>query len=139
MKRKRSIRRKVRRTSKLPIAKLQRKLWVYCKLLIRKLYGNTCYTCDKKGLEGSSWQTGHFIPKSTCGALLKYDLRNLRPQCFHCNLNLGGNVALFMQKLIIREGQEYVDQIFKDRLLIIKPYDHYLSLVEKYKIMLEEI
>jgi hypothetical protein len=78
------------------------------------------------------------LPKGSCGSFLKYDLRNLRPQCYNCNINLGGNGAVFMQKMIIREGQEYVDQIFRDSNLIIKAYDHYELLLEKYKLLLED-
>ena len=38
---------------------LKVKLWELCKQIIRKRYGNTCYTCGKSGLSGSSWQIGH--------------------------------------------------------------------------------
>ena len=132
-------RKKIRRSSKRPIAKIQRELWELCKQNIRKKYGNECYTCGKKGLSGSNWQTGHMIPKSTCGAYLKYDLRNLRPQFYHCNINLGGNGAIFAKNMIVREGQEYVDSIFMDRMIIIKALDYYTMLIEKYKLILEEL
>lgn len=41
--------------------------------------------------------------------------------------------------MIIRDGQEYVDGIFRDRALIVKASDHYEMLVEKYKLILEEL
>ena len=131
-KRKRIIRRKIK-SCKLPIAKLQRKLWVYCRMVVRKIYGNECYTCSSKNLEGRNWQTGHLIPKATCGAYLKYDIRVLRPQCSNCNIWNGGRGADFLKNMIEREGQEYVDKIFQDRNLIIKPYDRYMELLENYK------
>lgn len=128
---------KLRKSSKLCVAKMGRQLWVYCRMIIRKKYGNDCYICDRKGLEGGNWHTAHLIPKAACGAYLKYDLRNLRPCCYHCNINLGGNGAEFMRKMIIREGQEYVDQIFRDRNLITKEKEYYPMLIEKYKLMIE--
>ena len=108
-------------------------------MLTRAKYGNTCYTCDTKNLSGSNWHTGHLLAKASLGAYLKYDLRVLRPQCGVCNLFRGGMGAEFLRRIIIHDGQEYVDQIFKDRNLIVKAYDHYFMLTEKYKIMLEDL
>ena len=122
--------------------KLQTKLWELCKQITRKKYGNECYTCGKKGLESLNWHTGHFIPKGSCGGFLKYDLRNLRPQCYNCNINLGGNGALFSRNMIIREGQEYVDKIFEDRNKELpgkQSYEYYQMLFEKYKLISEEL
>lgn len=108
------------RKKSTPEALLKKKLWELCKQIIREAYGNTCYTCDKEGLRGSDWHTGHFIPSSTCGAYLRYDLRNLRPQCYHCNINLGGNGAVFYRNLVDDVGQAEVDQLFEDKKILIK-------------------
>lgn len=99
---------------------LKKKLWELCKQITRKKYGNTCYTCGKTALQGSQWQTGHFIPSSTCGLYLRYDLRNLRPQCYYCNINLGGNGSAFYRNLVHSDGQEYVDQLFRDKQRVTK-------------------
>lgn len=131
---------RVKKQSKEPIAKVQRRLWVYCKLLTRKIHGNECYTCGQKNLEGSNWHTGHLLPKSTCGANLKYDLRVLRPQCASCNIWGGGRGADFVRNMIIREGQEYVDKIFAERnSKPIKAHDYYIMLAEKYRLMLGDL
>lgn len=103
----------LRRKSKTPLAKLKDKLWELCKQLTRAKYGNICYTCGAGGLEGSNWHTGHFITDSTCSTELSYDLKNLRPQCYRCNINLSGNWVAFEKKLIAKEGQEYVDDLKK--------------------------
>lgn len=79
------------------------------------------------------------IPKATCGAYLKYDLRILRPQCLACNIWRGGEGAEFLRKMTSIEGQEYVDGIFRDKNLVIRPYDHYESLISKYQGMLAEV
>lgn len=126
---------KIPKKAKTPISKIQRQIWEECKRIIRAKYGNTCYTCGKTGLEGSGWHTGHFIPKGSCGAFLKYDFRNLRPQCYFCNINMGGNGTAFYRNMVEREGQEYVDKLFQDKNITLKAYDFYLELLEKYKSM----
>lgn len=123
----------MRKQSKQSISLIQRKIWVECKRIIREKYGNICYTCNKSGLVGSNWHTGHLLAKASCGAYLKYDLRILRPQCYNCNINLGGNGALFIENLRRIEGNEYVDGILKDRQITVKAYDFYVELLEKYK------
>ena len=110
-------------------------LWQECRRIIKDKYGNTCYTCKKCPLEGSNYQIGHFIPSSVSGAFLRYDLRNLRPQCFRCNINLSGNGAVFYNNLREDEGQEYIDQLFRDKQISVKAVDHYLILLEKYSSM----
>jgi len=119
---------------------LKTKLWELCKQITRLKHKNVCYTCGKTGLEGSSWQTGHFIPSSVGGAYLRYELRNLRPQCYYCNINLGGNGSAFYKNLVEREGQEYVNQIFKDKNIIIKADQWwFISKIAEYEIYLQEL
>lgn len=101
----------MRRKSKTPLAKAKDQLWILCRMIIRKVYGNTCYTCGKGGLEGSNWQTGHFITDSTCSTELSYDLENLRPQCYHCNINLSGNWVKFEENLIRDHGKKYIETL----------------------------
>lgn len=125
----------LKKVSKKPISKIQRDIWIEVKRIIRKRYKNTCYTCGKTGLEGVNWQTGHMIPKSVCGAYLKYDLRNLRPQCYACNINRSGMGALFIEKMRKIEGDKYVDDLLKDMQVTVKAYDFYLELLEKYRIL----
>lgn len=134
-----NVRVKIKKASKQRVSVLDRKLKELCKQIIRNKYGNECYTCNQKNLKDQNWQTGHMIPKGSLGSFLRWDLRVLRPQCFHCNINLGGNGAEFLRRMIIREGQEYVDQIFRDRTLIVKAYDHYSYLIEKYTLLLEDL
>lgn len=129
----------IRRKS-TPERKLKTELWELCKQIIRYAYGNTCYTCGKTGLAGSSWHTGHFIPSAVCGAYLRYDLRNLRPQCYRCNIDLSGNGAVFYRQMVEDEGQEYVDQLFADKNKIIKAdCNYYRNLIEEYKAIWREI
>lgn len=110
----------MKRTKSTPERLLKKKLWELCKLITRELYGNTCFTCEKVGLSGSDWHTGHFIPSSVCGGYLRFDLRNLRPQCYNCNINAGGNGAIYYRNMVDDVGQAEVDQLFKDKQVIIK-------------------
>lgn len=106
------------------VKKLKLKLWELCKQITRKTYlvegGWDCFTCGKHIDEPAKAQTGHFIPSASGGAFLRYDLRNLRIQCYHCNINLGGNGSFFYKNLVEEKGQDYVDQIFKDKQISIK-------------------
>ena len=130
---------KIKRHSREPISKIQRKLWHLCKEITRKKYPHICYTCGSKNLSGSNLQTGHMIAKASLGAYLKYDLRLLRPQCARCNLWEGGQGALFITYMREREGDKYVDEILADRKVTVKAYDHYLSLITKYEKILKEL
>lgn len=124
---------RLNKQSKQPISRLQRKLWEECRRIIKRRYGNVCYTCDSPGLTSSNWQTGHLLPKASLGAFLKYDLRVLRPQCFRCNINFGGNQAIFIENMRKREGDEYVNQILQDRQRTVKAYDWYEQLLAEYE------
>lgn len=99
---------------------LKKKLWELCKEITLKKYGNTCYTCSRPNLMGSNCQLGHLIPSGACGAFLRHDLRNLRIQCFHCNINLGGFGAEYYKRMVAEVGQEATDQLFKDKQKSIK-------------------
>ena len=132
---------RLKKQSKQPISKLQRKLWEVCRkiALIRaqNRSGHVfCFTCDSGPLSGSNMQLGHFIPKSVCGAYLKYDLRNLRFQCMRCNIHGGGMGAEFYRRLVETEGKAYVDQLFQDKNKIVKAYDHFLSTLIQYESIL---
>ena len=124
---------KLKKQSKEKISKIQRELWEYCKHIIRNKYGPVCYTCGAPGLCGSNWHTGHMIAKASLGAYLKYDLRLLRPQCYSCNVHMGGMGAIFIENMRQREGDEYVDQILKDRQVTVKAIDHYMKIREEYR------
>ena len=88
---------------------------------------------------GGNWQTGHLWAKASLGAYLKYDLRVLRPQCYHCNINLGGLGAEFYRRMFILEGQEYMENLVKDRQVSVKALDHYLKLLSDYQEILESL
>ena len=111
---------------KTPTVKtLKKKLWELCKQIIRKKYQKkdgtwNCFTCGRLIDEPAKAQTGHFIPSGSCGAYLRYDLRNLRIQDYFCNINLGGNGSEFYRKMVEEVGQKEVDKLFQDKNKVIK-------------------
>lgn len=112
------------------------KLWELCKELVRIRDGNVCVICGRCGLVGSNWHTGHIIPASTCGAFLRFDLRNIHSSCYNCNINLGGNGALFYRQLEKKYGKRWCENLFKDKQKIVKADDlFYQQKIEQYKKM----
>lgn len=122
----------LRKKSKDSIRKVQDELWQLCRKITFSDFGTDCYTCEAQNLKGSNLQCGHFIPKAACGAYLKYDLRNLRPQCMRCNIHLGGHGAEFYKRMIQKEGTIFIDELMRDKQKTVKAYDHYLKLIEEY-------
>lgn len=126
-------RKALRKKSKEPISKIQRRIWLLCKEITRKKYPNACYTCERTGLEASNWQTGHMWAKASVGAYLKYDLRILRPQCSICNLFQGGRGADFYKRMLREIGPEKMAELENDRKKIVNAYTHYQSLIPLYE------
>lgn len=130
---------RLKKQSKKSLPKLQRELWIIVRKLAEKLYPKDCYTCTAKNLVGQNCQLGHMIPKSVCGTFLRFEIKQLRWQCSRCNIWAGGMGAEFVRNMVIREGEKYVEDIFAKRNFYVKPYEHYVFLIEKYKIILEEL
>lgn len=126
----------LRRKSKSPLAKLKKALWDECRRITRTRHGNTCYTCGRTGLEGSNWQTGHFISSSICSVHLRYHLDNLRPQCYNCNINKSGNWIAYEAHLIVDHGRDFPETLKQlNRDTAGKQYDilYYQEKLEEYK------
>lgn len=92
----------------LSISKLKKKLWTEFSLYIRTRDKFICFTCGKKG-EGSGIHAGHFISKAAGGLALYFNEDNCHAQCYHCNINLGGNQWEYGQRL----GVEKVNELFQ--------------------------
>ena len=126
----------LKRKSKSDFKKLEDKVWAECKRIIRKRYPNTCYTCGRTGLEGANWHTGHMIAKASLGASMKYSLDILRPQCYHCNINLGGMGAVFAERMRKELGEKKYKELYQrcldSRNNFTKASDHYTGLLKEY-------
>ena len=119
---------------------IENKLWALCRQLTFLKHGTDCYTCPQKNLKGINLQCGHGYSKGALGASMKYDLRILRPQCFNCNINFGGQGAVFWKNLEA-ENKENADKLYEEcrnsKGKPIKARPFYLELIEKYEKLLE--
>lgn len=93
-----------KRRKKTDRRKLEEKLWEECKRITRKRFQNpdgswTCYTTGATLTNPRDVHTGHGKPKGALPLRFKYDIRNLRPQSYHANINLGGMTDIFLAKL----------------------------------------
>jgi len=128
--------------------KLEKMLWEECKRIIRLRYPNTCYTSGATNLTGANWHTGHGKSKGELPIRYKYDLRNLRPQSYHANINLGGMSDVFIAKLeqeeeglkFLKESCRFIDgywQIKKESDLGGKDATLFLeNLLAEYKLLI---
>jgi hypothetical protein len=85
-----------KRVKKVSAKSLHDKVWKLCREIIILLYGNTCYSTGKGGLEGSGLHCGHMLAKASLPLKYKYDLCLLRPQSYHANINLGGDYPNYL-------------------------------------------
>lgn len=130
----------LKRKSKSNTRKLQDKLWELCKEITRLEHGSSCYTCDRTGLSGSNWHTGHMWAKASLPAILKYDLRILRPQCYFCNINCGGQGARFYERMLKEKGKKYMDSLSREKNTLIKADEiFYQTKIDEYEEILRQM
>ena len=120
---------KLKKKFKTKISILKRKLWKQFSLYIRRRDKFTCFICGRKG-EGGSMHAGHFIPKSVGGIALYFNEDNVHACCYHCNINLGGNLYEYGLRL----GKEKCDELYRIKQQINKVDESwYLTRIEYYK------
>lgn len=92
-----------RRASQKDVPRLKRKLWSLLSVAVKQKYGNRCYSCGRGNLSGSGWHAGHLFPAGSHNSI-RFCEGNLRPQCYNCNINLGGNGAAYAARYISENG-----------------------------------
>lgn len=97
---------------KMTTGKWKKKLWPRFAKWVKKRDDYTCFTCHAQ-VEGKNAHAGHFIPKSICGLGLYFDTLNVHCQCYRCNINLGGNGAVYYVNMVKKYGQEVVDDLMR--------------------------
>lgn len=70
--------------------------------------GANCISCGV-WKEYGELQGGHFIP--TTSSAIRFDERNINAQCKRCNLWLSGNSRHYLKAMVIKYGQEVVDEL----------------------------
>lgn len=97
-----------------------------------------CYTCDRPlELNTSGTHAGHWLPKG--GYPFHYfNENNVRPQCYHCNINLSGNSEVFRRRLADEIGEQTLDEMYETRHESAKrTREWYEEKIKHYKTELE--
>lgn len=99
---------------KLNLTKYVKDRWKLTSRLVRLSASDhtgmcSCVTCGKTK-HYKELQAGHFIPQAQ-GNAVKWDLRNIHPQCYRCNINLGGNGAEYYPYMEKRYGTKVVSEL----------------------------
>jgi len=108
---------KSKKIKKVSVSKLHKLVWAECRRVQLEKLPHDCYTCPAKNLTGANLQLGHGQSKGSLPLEFKYDLRNLRWQCFFCNIHGQGCQELFLARLESEEaGKEFLlESSFKDQ------------------------
>lgn len=94
------------------ISKLKKEAWRLFSLKVRLKnaddFGfNVCVTCRNR-YHFKKLQAGHFIPGRHPAVLFNEDL--VHPQCWYCNLQMGGNPREYDKFMREKYGSEKVDE-----------------------------
>lgn len=96
--------------SKKPTVKaLKDKLWKITSKIVR-LQSEKCYTCGKYIPDFASRCAGHFWSRGGHGET-RFDLDNLRVQCFGCNSFKSGNLAEYGTRLLAEIGADRYEEL----------------------------
>lgn len=104
---------KFSKPKKVSLSKLKKETWdmfsKWVRLSMASPDGNVeCVTCGRiKNYK--EMQAGHFIP-GRHGTVL-FDERNVHPQCYTCNVVLGGNGPKYYKYMLKRYGQKVIDEL----------------------------
>ncbi len=99
-----------KKLSQKDLPKLKRKLWTLFSAYVKDRDGNTCVSCGRGGLEGHGYQAGHLFPAGKHN-VIRFDPKNVHPQCFNCNINLGGNGAAYAVWHIAKYGMDEFNRL----------------------------
>ena len=125
------------------LSTLKVRLWRLVSEYVRRKDANSdglveCVTCGK----WSHWKdthAGHFLPKKK-GSAVYFDLRNIHPQCPHCNVWQHGNIHAYYDYMMEWYGQEIIDEL---KQLARKPLKitrvQYDDMIEVMKVKLENM
>jgi hypothetical protein len=127
------------------ISVLKKELWDWFSLHQKLVYSEdgewcNCYTCDNPIKIGSTnCQGGHCLSKAANGGLY-FDERAVRPQCYYCNINLGGDHYHFNERLKQEIGLQAWQDMYDNRKAVQKrTREWYEEKIHYYKAQCAEI
>lgn len=99
---------------KISLSGLNKKLWKLFSEHIRQKYADEegfvkCFTCDA-GRHWKEMDAGHYIPKSV-SLRLRFDERNVHPQCTACNRFRHGNLTEYAIALQKKYGAKILEEL----------------------------
>lgn len=96
-----------------------------------------CVTCDK---QANKYDGGHCFNTAVYGAI-RYDVRQIQPQCVNCNRYNAGQPVIYEQKLREQYGDELVDWWKSQKNVIVRRsndyYQRYIFVMGKRSRQLE--
>lgn len=136
LKRKKGLRRTSIRKKAKPktLSYYKNKFWSVFSQYIRIRDKGQCFTCPTKK-HWKKMQAGHMVPRASGGLSLYFHEQNVHCQCYRCNINLGGNGAVYAKNFVTKYGQDDFDEIMrlKDQGYQKYTIQDYKDLAEEYK------
>lgn len=97
---------------KISKSKAKARAWkafsLYIRLRDAKGENVTCVTCLRVN-HYKKMQAGHFIPGRHNAVL--FEERGVHPQCYACNIVLGGNGVKYYKFMLAKYGQKIIDEL----------------------------
>jgi hypothetical protein len=78
--------------------------------------GEPCYTCGKEqrhGDHGGAFHVGHCMPAKSVDPR-RFMIEQLRIQCYSCNVPNSGRQAVFLERLAVENGADWVEWLRRD-------------------------
>ena len=124
-----------KKIKKPSLAKAKKKAWDTFSLYVRtrKNIGGftTCITCGRLK-SYKKLQAGHFIP-GRHNAIL-FDERGVHPQCYTCNVVLGGNGPKYYEWMLKNYGLAIIKELEAlDTTTVIYTVQDFMDIEKKYK------
>ena len=97
--------------------------------------GGFCFDCGEYA-EGQQFQSGHFEPSGSCGALLRFHPHNMHGQIGKCNCKYQQEKVKidYTLKMIDKYGRKYVDHLKQLKQKSIKAdIIFYQTMIDLYK------
>ena len=111
----------------------KKKLWPWFSKYIKQRDGYVCFTCGRK-CQGQGAQAGHLFPKAACNLDAYFSETNTHCQCFKCNINLGGNGAVYRDLAEKKYGKDVIRHLDFSRKKPVKwSEEDFKKKIEYYK------
>lgn len=101
-----------------------------------------CYTCDKhltlSGRAGERVMVGHWVEGHRNATYINEEY--VRPQCYYCNIMLGGNQGEFRDRIRKEIGDEQTDKLLRESKENVDiTAREYLEKEAYYKVLLKQL